>query len=265
MLRPQLKQLCFCLCFLTLSITGMAWGLLGHRIVGEIAEQYLTSRAKIAIRKILGSESLAMSSNWADFIKSDSTYDYLEAWHYADFTKGLDRTRFMNELKADTAVDAYTRLNFLVKSLKDPATAQEMKLMYLRLLIHIVGDIHQPLHVSRNGTRGGNDVKVNWFTTPSNLHRIWDNDLIDNQKLSYTEYAKAINSPGLAQFQTWQKQPMAEWFYESYTLSETLHDEITQPNARLGYEYNFKYLDTLNNQLLKGGVRLAGLLNQIFG
>ena len=243
----------------------MAWGLLGHRIVGEIADQYLTGKARLEIRKILGSESIAMSSNWADFIKSDSTYDYLEVWHYADFSKSLDRAGFMNELKADTSVDAYTKINFLVKALKDPAVAKEKKLMYLRLLIHIVGDVHQPLHVSRDNTRGGNDIKVQWFGAASNLHRVWDSDLIDNQKLSYTEYARAINSPTLVQLQAWQRQSVNEWFFESYTLSESLHNELSQPNPRLGYEYNFKYLDTLNTQLLKGGVHLAGLLNQIFG
>ncbi len=63
--------------FFPQPIKSMAWGMTGHRIVGEIAESYLTPNAKKEVLKILGTQSLAMASNWADFIKSDSTYDSL--------------------------------------------------------------------------------------------------------------------------------------------------------------------------------------------
>ena len=88
--------------------------------------------------------------------------------------------------------------------------------MYLRLLIHIVGDVHQPLHVGRKGDRGGNDIKVTWFGESSNLHKIWDEGLIDNQQLSYTEYVNAINFTTPQQRAEWQKDPFEKWFYESY-------------------------------------------------
>ena len=137
--------------------------------------------------------------------------------------------------------------------------------MYLRLLIHIVGDVHQPLHVSEEGDAGGNDIKVTWFGTPSNLHRLWDEQLIDDQKLSYTEYTKAINFSTAAQRKVWQSQPISQWLFESYTISVQLHNEITSQNPKLSYRYNFDHIYTLNDQLLKGGVRLAGVLNDIFG
>src|SRR5689334_8821610 len=141
---------------LYLPLQGMAWGQLGHRIVAEIAQGYLTPAARAKIEKILGTESLAMASNWADFIKSDSTYKYLDTWHYVNFDKGLTYDQMKEVLKKDTAVDAYTRINFLVKQLKTKSISRQDKVMYLRLLIHIVGDIHQPLHVSPAGTTGGN-------------------------------------------------------------------------------------------------------------
>ena len=74
---------------LYLPIQSMAWGQLGHRIVAEIANGYLTPKAKIEVAKILGNESLAISSTWADFIRSDSNYKYLAQWHYIDFTDNL--------------------------------------------------------------------------------------------------------------------------------------------------------------------------------
>jgi hypothetical protein len=260
-----LKPVLFVGLFFYLPLSSMAWGLLGHRIIGEIADSYLTVNARAGIKKILGDESIAMASNWADFIKSDTNFKYLNTWHYIDFKKGLSYEQMKDSLQIDTAADAYTKLNFLIKELKKKNLALDKQRMYLRLLIHIAGDIHQPLHVSPEGTSGGNDIKLTWFNTPSNLHRVWDENLIESQELSYTEYAKSINHTTATQRKTWQKQPLSQWLYESYTISQHLHDEITEANPKLGYRYNFDHLETLNEQLLKGGVRLAGLLNSIFG
>jgi S1/P1 Nuclease len=246
-------------------IQSWAWGMLGHRIVGQIAESYLTPKARREIQKILGTESVAMASNWADFIKSDTNYKYLNSWHYADFEKDLNEQAFRSTLKNDTATDAYTRLQFLIKALRNRSLSMDKKRMYLRLLIHIVGDLHQPLHVSATGDEGGNNVKVVWFGQPSNLHRVWDEQLIMAQELSYTEYAAAINHASPKQRVKWQKQPITQWFFEAYELSNQLHREIHESNQKLSYLYIYDHLQTLNDQLVKGGVRLAGLLNQIFG
>lgn len=250
--------------FFYLPFQSMAWGMLGHRIVGEIASSYLTSKTRKEIEQILGTESIAIASNWPDFIKSDTAYRYLNPWHYINFDSALTYTQMQSYLKTDTAADAYTKLNFLVKQLKNKGLPKSEKLMYLRLLIHIAGDVHQPFHAARSGDAGGNDIKVSWFGEPSNIHRVWDEQLIDFQKLSYTEYTAAINHVSPKQKDLWQKQPISKWLYDSYSISEQLHRELQQPDQKLSYQYNFKYVKTLNEQLLKGGVHLAALLNQIF-
>lgn len=248
-----------------LPLQAMCWGQLGHRIVGEVAQNYLTPKAKAEIKKILGDESIAMASTWADFIKSDTAYKYLNIWHYIDFPTGLTYNQMKDELKKDTAKDAYTAINFLTKELKKKNLSQEKKKMYLRLLIHIVGDVHQPLHVSPQGTSGGNDVKVQWFGANSNFHRVWDGQLIEDQNLSYTEYTNAINHTSAAQRKKWQSQPLSEWMYESYTISQNLLSEIKDNNQKLSYRYIYDHIETVNQQLVKAGVRLAGLLNAIYG
>ena len=258
------KSLLLLVLFFYSPFQSGAWGLLGHRIVGEIASSYLTPKARIAIRQILGTESIAMASNWADFIKSDTSYRYINQWHYIDFDSALSYVQMQRYLKNDTIADAYTKLNFLIKQLKNKSLPQSEKLMYLRLLIHIAGDVHQPFHVARKGDTGGNEIKVSWFGQSSNIHRVWDEQLIDGQKLSYTEYTAAINHANAKQRATWQKQPLSKWLYDSYTISEQLHKELPVPDHKLGYEYNFKHISTVNEQLLKGGVHLAALLNQIF-
>ncbi|HEU4632416.1 MAG TPA: S1/P1 nuclease [Flavisolibacter sp.] len=264
-MRKRFFATVFFLVFLFyIPLPSMAWGMLGHRIVGEIADKYLTAKTKAEIKKILGNESIAMTSNWADFIKSDTNFRYLNSWHYINFEKGLSYGQMKDYLKNDTAVDAYTRLNFLRKELKKRNLTGDKKLMYLRLLIHIAEDLSQPLHVSPVGTTGGNDIKVNWFGQTTNLHSVWDSYLIEHQQLSYTEYVAAINFPTAAQKKTWINQPVTQWLFDSYTIAQKLHEDITVQNPRLGYEYNFRHLSTLNEQLLKGGLRLAGLLNSIY-
>jgi hypothetical protein len=251
--------------FFYLPLSSMAWGMLGHRIIGEIADSYLTPKTRLSVQKILGNESVAMASNWADFIKSDTSFNYLSAWHYINIKDGLTYQDMKTYLATDTVSDAYTRLNFLVKELKDKRLPKDKQLLYLRLLIHIVGDIHQPMHVSREEDLGGNQIKVLWFGQHTNLHSVWDESLINYQQLSYTEYVRAINHTTSAQRKIWQKQPVSEWIYESYHISQQLYREIKEPDQKLGYRYNFDHAGTVNLQLLKGGVRLAGLLNEIFG
>jgi len=261
----RLKKLLLSIVVFCFSFPSMAWwGATGHRVVGEIAESYLTPKTKIAIREILGTESLAMASNWADFIKSDSAFNYLSPWHYINIKGGLNHDEFQKLLQTDTAADAYTKLNFLIQELKNKQLAKDKKLMYLRLLIHIVGDIHQPLHVGHLEDMGGNRIRVLWFSDSTNLHSIWDDKLIEFQKLSYTEYTTAINHIQKKQIITWQKQPVIEWFFESYQVAGKLYNEITQPHQKLSYRYNFDHVEVLNQQLLKAGIRLAGLLNEIF-
>src|SRR4051812_45174151 len=132
-MRRRLSRLILLLIlFFYLPIQSMAWGQLGHRIVGEIADSYLTAKARAEIQKILGTESIAIASNWGDFIKSDTSYKYLDAWHYINFEKNLSYEQMKDVLQSDTTVkDAYSAINFLVKELKKKSLPKDKKQMYL--------------------------------------------------------------------------------------------------------------------------------------
>lgn len=259
--RPFLLIILVCFCYSSIAW----WGTNGHRIVGEIAERHLNNKARRAVHEILGAESLGLSSTWADFIKSDDSFDYLSPWHYINLKKGMNYDEFKSTLSNDSSVDAYTKLNFLINELKNKELEREKKIMYLRLLVHITGDLHQPMHVSRADDLGGNRIRVLWFNDSTNLHSVWDDKLVEFQKLSYTEYTAALDHCSTEQCKAWQAQPMAEWFFESYQIADKLYSEITRPNQKLSYRYNFDHVDIMNRQLLKAGIRLAGLLNEIFG
>jgi hypothetical protein len=263
MKKSFLRKLVIVIAIMYAPIQSMAWGTQGHRICGQIADSYLSPQARKAIKEILGNESIAMASNWADFIKSDPDYSYLYNWHFIDFDKAYTYAEMQDYLAHDTNVDAYTRLNFMIGELKKKDLPKEKKLLYLRMLIHVIEDVHQPMHTAHTDDKGGNDFKLNWFSTPTNLHSIWDSQLIDFQQLSYTEYTNVINHATLAQRKEWQKAPIAQWLFESNQIAEKLYTEI-KPGDTLNYKYNFNHIDTLNQQLLKAGVRLAGVLNQLF-
>jgi hypothetical protein len=263
-MKNFLKKLVLAIVILYAPLQSMAWGAEGHRVAGQIAYSYLTPKARKAIQEILGYESVALASTWADFIKSDPAYNYLSPWHYIDFDKVYTYTEMQEYLKHDTNVDAYTKLNFLISELKKKDLSKENKLLYLHMLIHIVEDVHQPMHTAHADDKGGNDFKVNWFNSPTNLHSVWDSQLIEFQQLSYTEYAAAINHTTTVQLAEWQKAPISQWLFESNQIAEKLYTEI-KPGDTLNYKYNFTHIDIVNQQLLKAGVRLAGMLNSIFG
>src|ERR1700759_3022604 len=229
-------------------LQSMAWGTQGHRICGQIADSYLTPKARAAIKAILGHESLAMASNWADFIKSDPNFNYLSVWHYIDMDKVDTYPEMQAYLKQDTSTDAYTKMNFLIAELKKKELSKENKLLYLRMLIHIVEDVHQLMHVGHTDDKGGNDIKLTWFNTPTNLHSIWDSQLIDFQQLSYTEYVENINHSTAAEREEWQKAPISQWLFESNQLANKIYAEVKSGDTLNSYKYNFNHIATVNQQ-----------------
>ncbi|HYK77496.1 MAG TPA: S1/P1 nuclease [Daejeonella sp.] len=261
-MRSILKRLCFIALLSYIPVQTMAWGMQGHRIVGEIADSYINQKTRKEIQKILGHESMAITSNWADFIKSDPEYNYLSTWHYANFADYLDYQALKTQMDQDTTVNIYNRIQFLTAQLKNKNLESGKKQMYLRLMIHLVGDLHQPMHMGRKEDSGGNGIKIFWFNQPTNLHRLWDEQLIESQQLSYTEYTKSINFATQAQIKKWQSDNLSVWAFESYEISRQLY--TVKPEEKLSYRYIFDHIATVNDRLLKGGVRLAGLLNQIF-
>jgi hypothetical protein len=119
------------------------------------------------------------------------------------------------------------------------------------------------MHAARPEDRGGNAMKLYWFNSSTNLHRLWDEQLVEYQQLSYTEHVAAINFATAEQVRQWQKDPIRQWIYESYRIAAKLYTEVKE-NDRLSYPYNYYHVDTMNQRLLKAGIRLAGILNSIY-
>jgi hypothetical protein len=250
------------LMFLT-PFTVSAWSMIGHRIVGQIAENHLTGKAKKAVLNILGTGSLAMASNWGDFIKSDSSYDSLYNWHFVNLPAGLNKEGVFSYLETEREPNVYNKSLEMIKILKNRQSSADQRRFALRMLVHMVGDLNQPMHTARKEDLGGNKVYVTWFGEKSNLHRVWDDQLIDYQKLSYTEFANAIDVPTKQDLVASKSKTLKDYVYGSFEACNKIY-ETTKPDAKLSYKYNFDYADLLNKQLLAGGICLANVLNDTF-
>lgn len=242
-----------------MAATPVDWGKTGHRVTGEIAEMYLSKKAKKAIDKLLKGESLAFVSTYADEIRSDDRYREFAPWHYVNFPFGSTYESTTRNEKGDI----YVAINHCVTVLKNKDASQEDKVFYLKMLVHFIGDIHQPLHVGIADDKGGNDLQVRWFDDGTNLHRVWDTSMIEHYNMSYTELASNADRLSNAQVAFIQDSTVKDWMYESRVLCEDIYKN-TSSGDKLGYRYMYQYFTTVRTQLQKAGIRLAGVLNEIF-
>ncbi|MBX2932506.1 MAG: S1/P1 nuclease [Chitinophagaceae bacterium] len=262
--KKFIKTLLVLLAFI-IPLSGFSWGITGHRVVAEIAQNHLTKRAKKELKKLLGKETLAEWANWPDFIKSDTTntWKHTSQWHYVNMPGGLNKEDYINTLKNLQGENLYTEITTLKNQIANSSLTIEQRKTALIFLIHLIGDLHQPLHVGREEDLGGNKIKVTWFDEPSNIHKVWDESLVDYQQYSYTEYAAILNKASKEQIKYWQNTSLENWFYESYEIANKIYAQ-TPAGSKLKYRYNYIFVDDLNNQLLKGGLRLAKILNEVF-
>ena len=245
--------------FLTfLSLNSFGWGIIGHRTIGAIAQEYLSKKAKKNISKVLVGENMAIASTWMDEVRSDSTYDYMETWHWVTIPEGMN----YDETEKSETGDALEAIERMIAKLKQGDLSQKEEVEALKVLIHLVGDIHQPLHVGTGEDRGGNQVKIKWFWGNSNLHRVWDSEMIDDKQYSYSELAEAIDYTNKPQVIAWQNSSIRDWTKEAMNLRAQVYDIPEDENLK--YEYLYKNWGALKDQLLKGGLRLAAVLNEIF-
>lgn len=238
---------------------ALSWGKTGHRVVGAIAERHLTEETRTAIQDILGVEDLAEAANWPDFMRSSSDDFWREAgpFHYVTIPEGTEYDLSM----APEAGDAYTALQMFSELVTDESASLEERQRALRFIVHLVGDLHQPMHVGDGTDRGGNDVTVIFFEHVTNLHLAWDEDMVDYEMLSYSEMTEWLDrrlTPD--QIEAWSVTDPRVWISESAEIRPTLYPD----DAELQWDYVFEHRGTMSTRLSQGGIRLAAYLNAIF-
>lgn len=251
------------LCCVAPASPAFAWGQTGHRVTGTVADHYLSGLARAQIRLLLGTETLAQAATWPDDMRSDPAQFWQKTaspFHYVTVPTGSTHAA----AGAPEEGDGVTALARFAQVLRDPNASREDKQLALRFSIHIVGDLHQPLHAGRPGDRGGNDVKVSWFGDPTNLHSVWDSGMIDSRQLSHSELAGwLVGAITPEQVVAWSSADPEVWIAESVALRETVYPSGASP--KLSYFYAYQHGAELDGRLSRAGVRIAAYLNRIFG
>lgn len=245
--------LIFLICILCSPTKLSAWGPEGHAIVGRIAMRYLNADVKQNIDRLLGSMSIDSAANWMDQMKSNADYDFMRSWHYVDFTKGQAYVNSNNENILNRLILTYSELQH--KNI----LCQSQVRTDLFILLHLMGDLHMPLHTGYDEDLGGNKRIVQYDTIKiHNLHRFWDEDIISLTNITDADCLK-LYTPDFSD--ALREADFESWMQESRVLLDGVY-EFT------GFMLDEKYLQknkiVVQKQLLKAGVRLAFILNKLF-
>ncbi|MES2268764.1 MAG: S1/P1 nuclease [Bacteroidota bacterium] len=245
------------------SLILISWGVVGHKTVATIAENHLTPKAKAAVKALLGDTTMADVASWADEIRTKSQYKFTTPRHYVDLPLGLSYKVFIDTITNQPADNVYKAVIQCEKDLSSKSTSNEQKAVALKYLIHFVGDLHQPMHVSRAEDQGGNTIQLQYNGKGTNLHSLWDSKLIGTEGKSFEQMSVDYDTATAKQIRQWQSEPLSKWLWESYQITTKLYAEAAQ-NNKLDDNYYKSHINIIHERIEMGGIRLAGILNRIF-
>lgn len=265
-----------------------AWGTKAHLVIGMLATERLTPAARAAVEEILAGDDLASATLWADQMRGSSDNrefwtTYAANWHYVNIPKTGD----YSSSEKNPRGDAYTAMQTFVAILQNDsvpagpvldglkshfdgfdAQAPEVREFALKFLLHIIGDLQQPLHSGFAEDRGGNQIELQWFAEPANLHSLWDTLLVEQQNRSAEELTRRLSErigrTPASDVRTMESADPLIWMQEDRRLLERIYAKLSD-NNEFGDAYAVEFVPSVEAQLVKGGLRTAYFLNSIFG
>jgi hypothetical protein len=254
------------LCLLATERAALAWGPLGHRVASNLAASRLTAAAANEVKAILEpGETLADASIWADTHRR--ALPESGPWHYVNVPitePGYD-DRF-----CPPAGCIVSKIVEFRRTLADRHRPRAERQLALRFLLHLIEDLHQPVHVGDRSDRGGNDLELQFFERGTNLHRLWDVDVIEYRALGEAEWLADLQAL-LAERSspTWTRGTPQDWASESFLAAKRAYlvpgtDVMLAPGMLLGRAYYDSALPVVRVRLAQAGARLAATLNGVF-
>jgi hypothetical protein len=235
------------------------WGRTGHFITGEIAQAYMNEQAAKRVSEILGDMTWDEATVWMDVVRRTPEFRHTASWHWVTIPDGMT----YEEAEKNPDGDVIEALERKIALLKSGTLQAEEERHAVLMVIHMIGDMHQPLHVGNGLDRGGNDVRVEWLGRSTNLHSLWDTGLLVSWGMEAPEFANAINliTPEIAA--EWQSTDVRHWAMESVGYREAVYD-LPEDNI-IDWQYRNRHFHIIEKRLLQAGVRIAGVLNEIYG
>jgi S1/P1 Nuclease len=245
------------------TLPGFGWGPEGHDLVARLAAAHLTTAAAARVAEILGpGTTMASISSWADQVRRDR--EASGPWHYIDIP--IDKPHLDMARDCPNGDCVLVKIEEFKKVVVDPAATAVQRKEALMFLVHFVGDMHQPLHCSDNKDKGGNDVKLDFFGHPSNLHSVWDSGLlgrIGKEDELFAQYSKDLTEK-LAK--KWGKGTVNEWAEQSHKAGQkVVYGKLPKAPAggqvKIDAAYERLADPVVKEQIEKAGARLAMVLN----
>jgi len=270
---------------------AVAWGPEGHRVIGDIASQYLAPSARTEVLELLkydrladgqpsGRRSLGEVANWADEIKDYKWGQRKASWHYDDIPLcgGARQSAYCRNGRC-----ASVQLEREIEILGNEGSKRGQRNEALKWVVHLVGDIHQPLHASNRADRGGNRVQVSFFGERDNppygsinLHAIWDVHLV-RRLLVERGGERAFVSASVSDLERrdWEKGTITEWIAESHRIAgDFVYPMLPVASScprkitgvvEIGQTYYAQAAPLIETQIRRAGIRLARVLNEALG
>lgn len=244
-----------------IALNASAWGPKGHDTVAYIAEKHLSKKTLKRVQEVLDGHSLVYVANWMDNASHTNEYAYTKTWHYVNVDP--EEGSYANS-KKDVAGDVVTAINSIVENLKSGELTLEEEQAQLMMLIHLVGDMHCPMHAGHKSDRGGNGTQVKYFGKQKKLHSVWDSEIVESaHRWSYSEWQLQVDRASKKEQKAIVQGTPNDWIEETVVLANDIYEEsATQQN--LSYDYVAIYAPVIEQQFLKGGLRLATLLEEIY-
>ena len=256
----RFNQLSFAvILFLLFPFHLLAWGREGHQIVAKLAMLQLSESTKQKVLKVLGDMTPEQASTWMDEVRSTPQYKYTAPWHYADAEKG-------EMYQPAAGGDVITALNNAYNELQHMDTLSPERLRFdVLVLFHLCGDLVQPLHCGYASDKGGNDYQVQYNGKGTNLHHIWDTDIIESQGITFEKlrYDSMIPVPGETRIETLKRQQI-DFLYRWEQNRRFLNMVYNVKGHKLDNDYMQKAGEVVHDQLFSGGFLLASCLEQVF-
>ena len=246
------KHLFYFLISLCITAKVYSWGGEGHKIVATIAKKCLSKQIIDSVNYYLDGINFKDASVWMDVVRKETKYDYLKPWHYINIEK--DKTYVATE---EPNIVNQLEIAIATLKLKGAERTKEKINFALKLIFHLVGDLHQPLHDGYAEDKGGNNINVIFNGKETNLHKVWDTDIIENQNITTKKCLKYINTLSDKEKAAIQTINVANWMAESRDFLNTVY---AFENNKITKEYEKTSEAIIKQQLSKAGIRLACIL-----
>lgn len=237
-----------------------AWGPQGHRLVAALAWAGLTPQARAEVQALLVGEpdpTLPGIANWADQLRAEDPDlgRRSASWHYVNIAEEGCRYDAARDCPGGgCVVGAIERQLAILADHEQPLAARRQA---LKFVVHLVGDVHQPLHAGFGHDKGGNTVQVNLGGDGGNLHRLWDSGLLNTAGRDHADYLRHLQRLPLA---TGLDGGPVDWAETSCAIA--VLPGLYPPRPGIDDAYVQRWRPVAEAQLLRGGTRLATLLNE---